>query len=282
MTIRFGFFGAGLAACVGWFCLQPLSLLSQSASVSGDPKPISEADASEASSGSPTSRQLEEQHQRTLRAIERASSSSEAAFKQSLDAMSDQVNLLRRTISLERNREMEALGRSNRNFFLVLLGLVLLALLATSLTAFLQVRALHRLTRMARSYAAPVPAGYSVLASANAIIASKAREQTGLLLAIERLDRRLDELETVTTRRAIARETAELSQKNAANVAAPAAKTPVSRPPAKFPHIALTIGENAALGFLPEEQRRNAYRPPRSFFAQFKKLFHFPGAKKTS
>jgi len=177
------------------------------------------------------------------------------------------------------------LQRANQRAWTLMLAALALALGGAATLAVLQVHALNRLTGLL--LAGPVAVATQSLSvkmpdGATALVSNHSGEPAaeGFLLALERLDKRLAEVEKINTARQIALENSQAARAPTAG----AKSLPKSNllQPGKYSRIALTMGEGQALGFLPEEKR--AARPRRhiDLFLPLKKLFHFAGAKKAS
>jgi len=285
MRVKFGFYGAGLAACVGTLCLQPQPGLSQNVRALPEAERFTTTESPRALPASPTLQQWEDQHQSTLAALERLNRSTEAALKRNHELLGEQVGQLGQSIAAQYEREFASLQRANQRAWTLMLAALALALGGACALAVLQVRALNRLAGLllagpvavaAQSLSAKMPEGATNLVSNH----SGEPAAEGFLLALDRLDRRLAEVEKINTARQIALENSQAARE----LAAGARPSPTSNllQPGKYSRIALTMGEGQALGFLPEEKRAATPRRHIDLFLPLKKLFHFAGAKKAS
>ncbi len=285
IRVKFGFCGAGLAACVGTLCLQPQPGPSQNLRALPETDQINTTESPRAQPGSPTFQQWEDQHRSTLAALERLNRSTEAALKRNHELLGEQVGQLGQSIAAQYEREFVSLQSANQRAWTLMFAALALALGGVAALAVLQVRALNRLTGLL--LAGPVAVAAQSLSmkmpdGATALISNHSGEPTadGFLLALDRLDQRLAEVEKSNTARQIT-----LENSQAAHAPAAGAKQllkPNLPQPGKYSRIALTIGEGQALGFLPEEKRAARPRRPIDLFLPLKKLFHFAGAKKAS
>ncbi len=285
MPVKFGFFGAGLAACVGAFCLQPLSGLSQNTRALHESDQINATESSRPQPGSPTLQQWEDQHQLILGALERLNRSTDAALKRNSEMLGQQVSSLGQTIVAQYEREFASLQRANQRALAIMLVVLALALAGISALAILQLRALHRLTGFLLagpaaladpSVSMRLPDGASSLVSNQ--LGEPASES--FLLALNRLDQRVAEVEKLNASRQIALENSRAVRAPAAD-AKPSIKSSLPRP-GKYSHIALTMGDGQALGFLPEEALAAKRRRHVDLFLPFRKLLQFAGARKAS
>jgi len=285
LRVKFGFCGAGLAACVGTLCLQPQPGPSQNVRALSETDQINTTESPRTQPAPPTLQQWEDQHQSTLAALERLNRSTEVALKRNHELLGEQVGQLGRSIAAQYEREFASLQRANQRSWTLMLAAMALALGGAATLAVLQVRAMNRLTGLrladpvavaARALSVKMPAGATALVSDH----SGQSAAEGFFLALDRLDRRLAEVEKLNTARQIALENSQAARAPAAGDK-PSLKSNLPQP-GKYSRIALTMGEGQALGFLPEEKR--TARPRRHFdlFLPLKKLFHFAGAKKAS
>jgi len=285
IRVKFGFCGAGLAACVGTLCLQPQPGPSQNVRALPETDQINTTESPRVQPGSPTLQQWEDQHQSTLAALERLNRSTDAALKRNHELLGEQVGQLGQSIAAQYEREFESLQRANQRAWTLMLAALALALGGVAALAVLQVRALNRLTGLL--LAGPVAVAAQSLSmkmpdGATALISNHSGEPAadGFLLALDRLDRRLAEVEKINTARQIALENNQAAQAPSAG-AKQLLKSNLPQP-GKYSRIALTMGEGQALGFLPEEKRAGRPRRQIDLFLPLKKLFHFAGAKKAS
>jgi tetratricopeptide (TPR) repeat protein len=145
---------------------------------------------------------LQEQLHDTQQAIERNRLEAEAALTHNTEAITAQLNLIQRALETQRERDLETMRSSNRFMLILACGFAGVGMLAMLLTAYLQWRAVHRLGEIpttlppahllgsTRAIAA-LGAGDAPVALAGAAEQSNAR----LLAVIERLEKRISELE---------------------------------------------------------------------------------------
>jgi tetratricopeptide (TPR) repeat protein len=148
--------------------------------------------------------QMQEQLHATRLALERNREEAEAAAKSNAEALTARLQSLEQTLAGERRREFEALQSSQR-LMLVFAGVFAgIGLLAILITAYAQTRTLHRSANLSTHLSA-LPAltqgaPFAALGpGAGALVPLGAPENASarLLAVIERLEKRIQELEQV-------------------------------------------------------------------------------------
>jgi tetratricopeptide (TPR) repeat protein len=146
--------------------------------------------------------QLQEQIRDAQLAIERTRRESETAALKNAEAMTSRLQAIEQSIAAQRARDLEAMQSTTRfieamqstgRFMLIVLSVFAGAgFLGIVLTAFFQWRTVNRLTE----FAAAPPAARGLLPAVTALPAADNRlMDSGLLGAVERLERRILELE---------------------------------------------------------------------------------------
>lgn len=138
---------------------------------------------------------LQEQVRATQLALEKNRQETEALVARSAANVTEQIKTLTQTMSDQRTREIEAMQSTNRTLLFVVGGFVGLAFLALLLTSWLQMRALSRLADFSAQL--PARAGIAGLLPGGSLISNAAAAQanTQLFGALDRIERRMQELE---------------------------------------------------------------------------------------
>lgn len=141
----------------------------------------------------------------TTLAIEKMREATEAAAKHHAALLETRLNLIEQQVASQREREFQAMQKSNRTLLIGIAALVTLGLLGTALMGILMFRSVHRLAEMVVQ-APPAPrlgaAPHPLIEGREHFIAnpSPAVEQSSnrLLAAMGQLERRIGELEHST------------------------------------------------------------------------------------
>ena len=150
--------------------------------------------------------QLQEQYQNTLRTLEQLRQEAEAASKQSAEAVAARLNLIERTLTAQRQSELESMQSSNRLTLIIAGSIASVGFLALLFTVFFLLRAMNRQSAIAASMpfrpalqeghpGAALSSGELQLAPLNPAEQSSAR----FLGAIDQLERRIQELQNAAT-----------------------------------------------------------------------------------
>lgn len=207
--------------------------------------------------------QLQEQLHAALLAIERGREDAEAAAKRNAETVAARLKLIEQAITLQREREMESIQSSNR-FLLIVAGIFAGAgFLALLLTSLFQLRAMNRLAEIAATFPAGHGLGQShsaVLSAGDSHLVTAEQSSTRLLGVIERLEKRVLELEHTAHTPAV---TGEVAQQNGVPKVTGAEPHPIaSEATAHDPHakpldrIPVMLGKGQAL--LNLDQTENA------------------------
>jgi len=140
---------------------------------------------------------LQEQVRATQLALEKNRQETEAIAMRSAAAIAEQIKGLTQTMNDQRTREVEAMQGTNRLMLIVVGGFACLGFLAMLMTSWLQMRALNRLTEFSSSL--PVRAGLPGMNPAGSLISNAAAAQANSQMfgALDRIERRMMELEHV-------------------------------------------------------------------------------------
>lgn len=149
--------------------------------------------------------QLQEQIHEALLAIERNRQQSEDASARTSKVLTERLETIEQSLNAQRTNELDAVQHANRTMVIVLSSFAALGCLAVLFTAYFQWRAVNRFTSL--SSALSVQNGLGSFRAMAALEAGETSlttlgttEQSGvrLLAAIERLEKRIQELERVS------------------------------------------------------------------------------------
>ena len=278
MRTPFGLFGANIIACAFWLYLSTATGQPQTNIFPDVTDLLSAEEFWRSMEALPSSQQLQEQHQQLMQAIGLIRQDTEAALHRHANAINLKLDLVNQALASERERELQAWRSSNR-FALatasIIVGVVFLEIL---FLAWLSARAVNRLA--ARIFAClagqSLPSATSALSGGNAayLLAENVMEEANLRLqyGIERLERRLLDLESATTRFQAA------SQKPPSTSTAKAlslhARSEASAPKVtRHPGVSLTLGDGESLIFLPHDNEATQFRSFRHFLQKLRKRF---------
>jgi tetratricopeptide (TPR) repeat protein len=147
--------------------------------------------------------QFHEQYQATLRTLEQIRQDTEAASKQSAEALAARLNLIERALTAQRQSELESMQSSNRLTLIIAGSIASVGFLALMFTVFFLLRAMNRQSVITAAAVPFRPAlqegnpgaafgtGELQLAPLNPAEQSSAR----FLSAIDQLERRIQELQ---------------------------------------------------------------------------------------
>jgi len=205
-------------------------------------------------------REAELDHQRYSLAVDRIRKDTEFSLQRYAGASDVKIDRLARTFSAERERELEALRRSNRFALIsasIVVGILLLELL---FVAWISIRAVNRLAaRISGGNAGQSPGFIGDLAEWEMKVARFATAgiagETSLRLenAIDRLERRLLDLEQIASRPAVATRESAATLVSKASVPQPGSH-PSAALHGKHSGVSLTVGAGESLIFLPHEK----------------------------
>jgi tetratricopeptide (TPR) repeat protein len=138
---------------------------------------------------------LQEQVRATQMALEKNRQETEAVAVRSAEAIAQQIKTLTQAMSEQRAREVEAMQSTNRLMFIVVGVFACLGFLAMLMTSWLQMRALNRLTEF--SSALPLRGGLPGVNLGGSLISNAVAAQANSQLfgALDRIERRMNELE---------------------------------------------------------------------------------------
>ncbi|HEY0548612.1 MAG TPA: tetratricopeptide repeat protein [Verrucomicrobiae bacterium] len=146
---------------------------------------------------------LQDQLRTTQRAVEDARDEAQAEAKRTAELMSARLNLIEQTLNAQREQELQNLQRSTHTMIVIVGITTAVGFIAVLIAGLVQARAAMRLTEVSRQLAAlPAPRFAELTAGTNASAAlsgeSVEAANASLLGAIDRLEHRLEEMETTT------------------------------------------------------------------------------------
>jgi len=146
---------------------------------------------------------LQEQLRNTQRAVEQAREEAQADSRRAQEVLAARLNLVEQTLSAQRQRELESISRSTRTVLIVIGTSTVIGFLGVLIAGFMQVRVATRLAEVSRQLQAALPAAHIPQLSAGSITAPTGEpieaSNANLLGAIDRLQHRLEEMETAST-----------------------------------------------------------------------------------
>ena len=178
---------------------------------------------------------VQDQLRATQQAVEKTREQALADAKRSEEALTARLNLIEQTLSSQRATELASMQKSTRTMILLACIITVAGFIAVLFAGFVQARAMIRLTDVSRQLRAALPP--TPLEGGNALLLSNGsvdNSNAHLLHAIERLERRLEDVESVGA----ATHTATNGHKPVA------ASAPV---PAMNPQITTLLGKGQAL-----------------------------------
>lgn len=198
-----GTIGAGIASCYIVLCV--LATIARAEPVSAS-KTNATDDAIWSQHVIQSYEQLQKQQEDVLRSIEQARQDAEATTKRNAEAMEARLNRIEQAVSAQREHEIETMQSAHR-FTLIVVGIFAgVAFVGMLIFALLLLRTMQRRTEAAAMHPAGVPLGQAYaaagalgpgetnLATLNPAEQSSARFAS----AVERLEKRIHELETTT------------------------------------------------------------------------------------
>ncbi len=142
---------------------------------------------------------VQDQLRTTQRAMEQAREQAQADAKRTEELMSARLNLIEQTLNARRSQEISSLQQSTRTVIIIASIITIAGLLAVVFAGFVQVRAMTRLAEVSAQLRLALP-GPQLEAGGNALLlnhASMESANANLLGAIDRLQKRLEEVEAV-------------------------------------------------------------------------------------
>jgi len=146
---------------------------------------------------------LQEQVRTTQRAVEQAREEAQVESKRTAESMTARLNTIEQTLNTQRDTELRELQQSTHKMIIIVGIATAIGFLAMMVTGFMQVRAASRLTEVSRQLAAlpgPFSSRLAELPAPGSPAPGLAIEDANahLLGAIDRLEHRLEEMESTT------------------------------------------------------------------------------------
>jgi tetratricopeptide (TPR) repeat protein len=144
---------------------------------------------------------LQDQLRATQRAIEQTREQAQADARRAEELLSVRLNLIEQTLSAQRAQEVASLQQSTRMVTVISLVVTAVGLLAVVFAGFVQVKAMTRLAEVSRQLREALPALQLSGAHSPALLVGRESIEVGntnLLGAIDRLQKRLEEMESAT------------------------------------------------------------------------------------
>ena len=141
---------------------------------------------------------LQEQLRLTQRAVELAREEGQTEARRTAEAMTARLNVIEQALNAQRQQELESMRRSTRTMVTVVGIITAVGFVAVLFAGFVQMRAMARLAEVSRQLGVALPALRQLELGAGPSSAGEAIGQTNanLLGAIDRLERRLEDVET--------------------------------------------------------------------------------------
>jgi hypothetical protein len=279
---RIGPCSAGNVACLCLWCLLVQSGGSQTNSPATPRDPALETAILHWQSQLTRLEQLQAQQAATLKNIEAGQQQIARAFTQSVDNTIARLDAMNDALAAQRERSLEFIRDSNHLMLKVVAGLAGLLFLGILFMALVSSRALNRLSAMVLAsplmHPQPPPHALADEPAESRLLTSypAGARELELQSAVRRLESRIAELENLAAH----------PQAHETGVAeSPAGKDPSVPPvaeahPARVtgsPRVALTVGEGAAIGFLPGEVEARGEHPKPTLFRRLRKLLFSGG-----
>jgi tetratricopeptide (TPR) repeat protein len=144
---------------------------------------------------------LQDQLRTTQRAVEDARDEAQAEAKRTAELMSARLNLIEQTLNAQREQELQNLQRSTHTMIVIVGITTAVGFIAVLIAGFVQARAAMRLSEVSRQLAALPAPRFAELTAGTGVSAALSGESVeaanaSLLGAIDRLEHRLEEMET--------------------------------------------------------------------------------------
>ena len=176
---------------------------------------------------------VQDQLRATQRAVEQAREQGLADARRAEEALTARLNLIEQTLSAQRATELAAMQQSTKTVIVIASVITVAGLLAVVFAGFVQARAMIRLTEVSRQLSAALPPAHlegsrNLLLSQNSAVENS---NVHLLGAIERLERRLEDVESAS----------------ATTHTATNGHKPVAPPPSMNPQVTTILSKGQAL-----------------------------------
>jgi len=145
---------------------------------------------------------LQEQLRVTQRAVDQARDQAKEDARHAEELLASRLNLIEQTMNARQAREIESLQKSSQTVTLAAFGVTAMGLIAVVFAGFVQARAMTRLAEVSRQFREALPALPPPGGGPQALLGSRESVETAnttLLATIERLQKRLDDMEAAAT-----------------------------------------------------------------------------------
>jgi len=271
---QFGPFAAGKVACFCLWCLVAQTVWSQTNSPPHDP--ALENAILNWQSRFTNLEQLGAQHQVMLKTIERGQHEIALALTQSVENTLARLNAMNDVLAIQREKDLVFINDSNQLLLKVVSVLAGLLFLGILFTALVSGRAMNRLSAvvLASPLMRPLPSAHALEETlVTSVLASRPAESLELQLqgVVKRLENRILELENLASQQQSHEPTPHVERAAKDQSLAPVTEAHPARVTCS-PRVALTVGEGAAIGFLPGEVEDTGEHPKQKLFRRLRRL----------
>ncbi len=284
---RIGLLSAGNVVCLCLCCLLVQPGWSQTNSPATPPDPALESAIRYWQSQLTKLEQLQAQQAAALKNIEDGQQQIARALTQSMDNTVARLDAMNDALEAQRERSLEFIRDSNHLMLKVVAGLAGLLFLGILFMALVSSRALNRLSAvvLASPLMHPLPQPHALAdepAEARLLTSDPAEpREIQLQNAFKRLESRIAELESLAAHPE-SHETGASEGRAAKDQSLPPVAEAHAARVTGSPRVALTVGEGAAIGFLPGEVEERGEHPKPKLFRRLRMLFSPAPPPKTS
>ena len=141
---------------------------------------------------------LQEQLRATQRAVEQAREEAQAEAKRAADTVTARLNVIEQAVNAQRQQEMESMRRSTRTMVTVVGIITAVGFIAVVFAGFVQMRAMSRLAEVSHQLSVVLPGLRQLELGSGSSPGGETigQNNANLLGAIDRLERRLEDVET--------------------------------------------------------------------------------------
>jgi len=220
-----------------------------------------------------TLQELQEQNLAVLKALDQLRVDRDAALDRYTETITNQLNTLTETLTLQRQQQLQAARDSSRFVLTIaatIAGLAVLMVLASALLPLWTLK--HFSATRTLSRAGPFRYDQSTLGSEAGFLAgAEAVARSPLGGALEKLEERLMALEQKNKQ--LEESTPKEAPPVAKAIVAPGKPEPLRPQPSKPAHLAITLGQGEAIVFLPRDTDLSRFHFCQAFFDKIRKLF---------
>jgi hypothetical protein len=274
---QFGPFSAGNIACLCLWCLLPQTGWSQTNSPAPPRDPALENAILNWQSRFANLEQLGAQHQVLLKTIERGQREIALALTQSVENTVARLSAMSDVLALQREKDLVFINDSNQLMMKVVSVLAGLLFLGILFTALVSGRAMNRLSAVVLASPLmqsqpPLPMFAGDPLDTRALTSHPVELlENQLQGVVKRLESRIAELENLTSQPQSPESRSHEVRAIRNHPMAPVTEVHPARVTCS-PRVALTVGEGAAIGFLPGEIEETAEHPKLKLFRRLRRL----------